>query len=173
MDINISFTRNKDMDINIFYKRSTKMDTFTAICGFIYYIDQYKYHSYLILSTIAWEPSVAQGTHSYSRCLPARGRKLRFSLFFPIKVDPINLESQNQAKNIPVVLPSSPIKTWEKSVLECLSYDRTHKQRNKRRLLLYIFSRIAGNPALPRLLNVTPAVYPHLNDFTGKLNFRY
>ena len=29
------------------------------------------------------------------------------------------------------------------------------------------------NPALPRLLKVTPAVYPHLNDFTGTLNFPY
>ena len=30
-----------------------------------------------------------------------------------------------------------------------------------------------GNPALSRLLKVTPAVYSHLNDFTGKLNFPY
>ena len=30
-----------------------------------------------------------------------------------------------------------------------------------------------GNPAIPRLLKVTPAVYPHLTDFTGKLNFYY
>ena len=30
-----------------------------------------------------------------------------------------------------------------------------------------------GNPALLRLLKVTHAVYPHLNDFTWKLNFRY
>ena len=29
---------------------------------------------------------------------------------FAIKFNPLNLESQNQAKNIPVVLPSSPIK---------------------------------------------------------------
>ena len=29
------------------------------------------------------------------------------------------------------------------------------------------------DPTLPRFLKVTPAVYPHLNDFTGKLNFRY
>ena len=35
---------------------------------------------------------------------------------------------------------------------------------------LYIY--LLGNPALPRLLKITPAVYPHLNDFTGKLNFR-
>ena len=30
-----------------------------------------------------------------------------------------------------------------------------------------------GNQALPMLSKVTPAVYPHLNDFTRKLNFRY
>ena len=30
-----------------------------------------------------------------------------------------------------------------------------------------------GNSALPMLLKVTPAVYPHLVDLTGKLNFRY
>ena len=29
------------------------------------------------------------------------------------------------------------------------------------------------NPALPRLIKVTPAVYPHLNDFTGNLTFHY
>ena len=28
------------------------------------------------------------------------------------------------------------------------------------------------NPALPRLLKVTSAVYPHLDSFTGKLNVR-
>ena len=27
--------------------------------------------------------------------------------------------------------------------------------------------------ALHTVLIVTPAVYPHFNDFTGKLNFRY
>ena len=30
-----------------------------------------------------------------------------------------------------------------------------------------------SRPALPRLLIVTPAVYPHLNDFTGKQNLCY
>ena len=35
-----------------------------------------------------------------------------------------------------------------------------------------LMSFIKVNPALSRLLKVTPAVYPHLNDFTGKLNFR-
>ena len=33
-----------------------------------------------------------------------------FSYFPPKKVDPLNLESQNQAKNISVVLTSSTIK---------------------------------------------------------------
>ena len=28
-----------------------------------------------------------------------------------------------------------------------------------------------GNPVLTRLLKLTPVVYPHLNDFTGKQNF--
>ena len=31
-------------------------------------------------------------------------------------VDPLHLESQNEAKNIPVVFPSSPIKFWGKHV---------------------------------------------------------
>ena len=35
-----------------------------------------------------------------------------------MNVDPLNLESQNQAKNIPVGLPSSPIKIWGKSVTQ-------------------------------------------------------
>ena len=53
--------------------------------------------------------SVAQATHNYARRLPAVGLKLR--LFFPIKVNPLNLESQNQFKNMSVILPSSsPIK---------------------------------------------------------------
>ena len=43
---------------------------------------------------------------------------------FAIKVDPLNLESQNQTKNIPVGLSSSPIKIWDKSVQGFLSYDR-------------------------------------------------
>ena len=47
---------------------------------------------------ISWQPSVAQVTHIYSRCLPALGRKLRFQLCFLIKVDPINLELLNQVK---------------------------------------------------------------------------
>ena len=40
--------------------------------------------SYYVLT---WEPRVAQGTHNYSRRLPALGRKL--------KVDPLNLQSKN------------------------------------------------------------------------------
>ena len=53
---------------------------------------------------LSWEPSAANVTKSYSRRLPALERfywETKFSL---------NLESQNQAKNIPVGLPSSPIK---------------------------------------------------------------
>ena len=45
--------------------------------------------------------SVAQATHNYARRLPALGLKLR--LFFPIKVNPLNLESQPRFKNISVI----------------------------------------------------------------------
>ena len=37
-----------------------------------------------------------------------------------------NLESQNQATNIPVGLPSSPIEIWDKTVQGFLSYDGTN-----------------------------------------------
>ena len=55
---------------------------------------------------------------------------LDFKLFFPLQVDPLNLKSQNQAENIPVVLPNSQIKIWDKSVKGLLSYDQTNKQTN-------------------------------------------
>ena len=58
---------------------------------------------------LAWEASVSQGFHSHTRRFPALGLKLWFYLFFPLKVDPLNLKSQNQAENIAVVLPNSPI----------------------------------------------------------------
>ena len=45
-----------------------------------------------------------------------------------ILVDPLNLEFQNQAMNIPVVLPSSSIHIWGKLVKGFLSYDQTCKQ---------------------------------------------
>ena len=46
-----------------------------------------------------------------------------------LKVNPLNLEFLNQAKNVPVVLPSSPIKIQGKSANGFISYDRTDKQR--------------------------------------------
>ena len=39
-------------------------------------------------------------------------------------------------------------------------------------LSVSLYSYKLGNPALPRLLIVTPAVYPHLYDFTRKPNFK-
>ena len=44
----------------------------------------YREHIYeclVLLYRLAWEPSVAQETHSYFRCLPALGRKLQFEIF--------------------------------------------------------------------------------------------
>ena len=63
---------------------------------------------------------------------PVKGRianpNLSGKLIFCFQVDPLNLESQNQAKNITVGLPSALIKIWSKSVQWFLSYDRTNKQ---------------------------------------------
>ena len=50
---------------------------------------------------------------------------------FAIKVDPLNLEFKKKVKNIPVDLPSYPIKIWGKSVKGFLSYDLTNKQTNR------------------------------------------
>ena len=95
---------------------------------------------------LAWEPNVvtkwifiALGTNSYSCCLPALCRKLRLCLFFPIKVDPLNLESQNQTEKILMVLLSSPIKIWDKSVPELFSDIHTNKQTKRHYNMLCIY----------------------------------
>ena len=60
-----------------------------------------KFH--VIYERLAWEHSAAKVTKSNSRRLPALKRFYRESR-------PLNLKSQNQIENIPVGLPSSPIK---------------------------------------------------------------
>ena len=57
-------------------------------------------------------------------------------------MDSLNIKSQNQAENIPVVLPCSPIKIWGKSVKVLLSYDRTYKQTNEEYNFIYSVSQI-------------------------------
>ena len=61
-----------------------------------------------IVYELAWEPSAAKVTKSYSPRLPALDQFYRETKF---SVDPLNLESKNKAVHIPVGLPSSPIKT--------------------------------------------------------------
>ena len=51
-------------------------------------------------------------------------------LYF-LKVNPFNLEFLIQDKNLPIVIPSSQIKIWGKSVKGFMSYDRTKKQTDK------------------------------------------
>ena len=82
-----------------------------------------------LYSVLAWEPSAAKVTKSYSRHLPALEQFYPESKFSAIKAEPLNLEFQNKAKNIPVGLPNSPIKICGESVKGFLSYDRTNKQR--------------------------------------------
>ena len=62
-------------------------------------------------------------------------------LNFRIKVDSLNLESQNQAKNISVVHPSSPIKIWDKSVTRgyWVMIGQTNRQTNKDYNYTYIY----------------------------------
>ena len=85
---------------------------------------------------------------------------------FTKKVNPLHLDSKHQVKNISMALPSYSIKIWGKSVKGFLSYDR----KNKQRLQLYIYT-ILGNPALPRVLIVTSAVYPTWPILTGNQIF--
>ena len=59
---------------------------------------------------LAWEPSAANVTKNYSRRLPALKRFYRENKFSLLNSTYLNLEPQNQATNIPVGLPSSPIK---------------------------------------------------------------
>ena len=92
-----------------------------------------------IYKLLAWEPSVAQSTHSYSRRLPAL-----FALFFTGKLTfrcksrPTQLRISKPIINISVGLPSTPIKIWGKSVKGVLGYDRTNKQTNKLYIYRYI-----------------------------------
>ena len=58
-----------------------------------------------------------------SAVYPRSWKILPGNWIFGIKIDLLNLESHNQAKNIPVALLSSPIKIWGKSVQGFLSYD--------------------------------------------------
>ena len=53
-----------------------------------------------------------------------------------MKVDPLNLESQNQAKNIPVSLPRSPIKIW--GFWELGSDKQTDRQQTEIKTLLQL-----------------------------------
>ena len=69
----------------------------------------------------------------------------------------------NQAKNIPVVLSSSPIKIRSKSVKGFMIYDRRYKQTDKQRLLLYI-------DVMKRMVCLSLQIrYPRLDEDTEKL----
>ena len=69
-------------------------------------------------------------TKNYSHHLPAFERTIiQENWIFAIWVDSLNVESQNQAKNILVGLPNSPIKILGKSVQGFPSYDRKQTKR--------------------------------------------
>ena len=68
---------------------------------------------------LAWEPSAALVTKSYS-C----------RLHWETKLSLFNLESQNQAKNVPVGL-ELPNQNLRQMVQGFLSYDRTNKRTDR------------------------------------------
>ena len=60
---------------------------------------QYFYFFYFFYQILAWEPSVAHGTHSFSRRVPVPGLKLRFYLFFPCTIRPNQLRISKPTKD--------------------------------------------------------------------------
>ena len=89
---------------------------------------------------LAWDPSAAQVTKKLLPPFTCTWTILPGNWIFATQVSLLNLESQNQAKSIPVGLPSSPTKIWGKSVQVFPSYDRTNKQTDTQtRLQFYIY----------------------------------
>ena len=80
-----------------------------------------------------------------SNCKDKGIRKFEFvaktQFLFDINVETLNLESQNQAKNIPVVLPISPIKNLAKSVQlgSLVMIVQTNRQTNRDYNFIYIY----------------------------------
>jgi len=70
-----------------FSSRKVKLTKSLVLVGGNTYIDKGLHN------VQAWEPGWDQGSHSKYRRLPAPCRKLRFKLFFPLKVNQLNLES--------------------------------------------------------------------------------
>ena len=84
---------------------------------------------------------------------------------------------QNILSNIPHFHSNIPKFSFKSSKCFCLSSTTQTSSLSQDVLkgfltfsILFIYS--LGNQVVPRLLKFTPAVYPHLKDFTGKLNFR-
>ena len=69
---------------------------------------------------------------------------------FAVKVDPLNLESQNEAKNFPEVLPRSPIKIWVKSVLQVPMIGQTNRYYN----FIYIYRYWMQEAKFSLLINI-------------------
>ena len=96
---------------------------------------------------------------------------------------------QSKFKILKVYTPSGckGIGNRELYFLLCSDLSKVRRLEYYSKILFKVFSYkffdffVAGNfinilawePTLPRLLKVTPAVYQHLNDFTGKLTFLY
>ena len=86
---------------------------------------------------------------------------LPMSIIFPIKVNMLNLELFNQTENIPMVLRSSPIQIWGKSVKGFISCEHILTE-----IILYTY--------LPAFVAQGTHSYSHLLPTLGrKLRFYY
>ena len=112
-----------------------------------------------IIITLAWEPSAAKDTKIYSRRLPALERFYRET-----KVNPLNLGSQNQAKNIPVGLLS--LRQIGPGVPELWSDKQTEKQRlqlyTKDSLYIYALHLKKSRPRIYFLFCLTYSFTKHI-----------
>ena len=72
-------------------------------------------------------------------------------------MNPLNSESQNHAKNISVVLPSSSIKIRGKSVKGFMDYDQKNKQTNRQvEIINFMFINADAPKAFKRRVGLGP-----------------
>ena len=76
---------------------------------------------------------MAKGTHIYSRCLSALGRKLRFKLFFPKKVAPLQKQAKDHSRGSAEFLNQN----MKQIGPGFMSYDRTYKLTGRDHNFMY------------------------------------
>ena len=107
----------------------------------------------------------AQGIHCQSHRLPALCLKLRFYLFFPLKVDPLSLESQNQIFLWISRVPQSKIEA-NRSRSSGVMIGQTNRQTEITTLYVQIFTVFKTTPTSddPHIIEEIPSIYTRHTD---------